>query len=434
MRIVAIGEILWDVFADSERLGGASFNFAVNAHRLGHEVLFVSAVGNDERGRKALARMRDLGLPAKFVRQTSQESTGTVTVSVDASGQPDYVLHRPAAYDAVDLPSADLAALAEFHPDWVYFGTLHQVDSRARSATAKLIESLGGAKRFYDINLRKNSYTPELVSRLLSDAVVVKLNEEEMIVVEKFLGWKGSRSANSAANPRTVSAGRPSVSLAVSEDARSSRMVYTPRRRAFLFKSPIPWARATRSPRPLSTGWARDGRRLKPPISRIAWVRWYPAVLVRFRSGPSKKSGKRMAQPSPSQTAKRYRAWMLLSSVLAVHIANEAAHGFLDFTIRRIAASPAGAVADSAHIYLSGVDFPAGSAGCRALYCVALGAAGFSLDRVRLILFRGDDARKRRRACSGVDLHARWMPGTYTAPLVLAAAIYLLVEAFRDRR
>src|SRR5580692_1094193 len=68
VKIVSIGEILWDVFPDAERLGGAPFNFTVNAHRLGHEVRFISAVGQDDRGLRALNRVTRLGLSVAFVR------------------------------------------------------------------------------------------------------------------------------------------------------------------------------------------------------------------------------------------------------------------------------------------------------------------------------------------------------------------------------
>ena len=64
MRIVAIGEVLWDVFEDSEKLGGAPFNFAVNAMRLGHDVDFVSAVGDDARGRAVLTHASSICGPA----------------------------------------------------------------------------------------------------------------------------------------------------------------------------------------------------------------------------------------------------------------------------------------------------------------------------------------------------------------------------------
>ncbi len=56
MRIVSIGEILWDVLPSGDHLGGAPFNFAIQAQRLGHDVRLISAVGNDDRGIKALDR------------------------------------------------------------------------------------------------------------------------------------------------------------------------------------------------------------------------------------------------------------------------------------------------------------------------------------------------------------------------------------------
>lgn len=172
MKIVSIGEILWDVFETGEHLGGAPFNFAVNAHRLGHEVLFVSAVGNDRRGSKALARMQDLGLSTKFVRQVDQP-TGTVTVAFDPTGEPEYTIHRPAAYDFLEFD----ARLTEFRPDWIYFGTLLQM--RRRAVTEALLAA-SPARRFYDVNLRKGSYTPALVDALLHQATAVKLNEQEL--------------------------------------------------------------------------------------------------------------------------------------------------------------------------------------------------------------------------------------------------------------
>ncbi|MGB9612510.1 MAG: PfkB family carbohydrate kinase, partial [Bryobacteraceae bacterium] len=103
MRIAAIGEILWDVFADAERLGGAVFNLAAHARRLGHEVYFISAVGDDVRGRAALKRMRELDLATRFVRVVAGRPTGTVSVWLDSDGQPDFTIHRPAAYDFAAL-------------------------------------------------------------------------------------------------------------------------------------------------------------------------------------------------------------------------------------------------------------------------------------------------------------------------------------------
>ena len=179
MGLVVVGEILWDVFADGERLGGAPFNLAAQASRLGHEVTFVSAVGDDARGRRALRRVRELGLSVDSIAVTQEHPTGWVSVQVDESGRPDYTVHRPAAYDAAALDAPALASMARRQPSWVCFGTLHSMDWRARRLTRALIETNPGAARLYDVNLRKDSHEPGLVREYLEAAHAVKVNEEE---------------------------------------------------------------------------------------------------------------------------------------------------------------------------------------------------------------------------------------------------------------
>src|SRR6516162_7059843 len=68
VRIVSVGEILWDVIGETEYLGGAPLNFAAHAQKLGHEVYPLSAVGNDVRGHKALELLRGLGMSTEHIQ------------------------------------------------------------------------------------------------------------------------------------------------------------------------------------------------------------------------------------------------------------------------------------------------------------------------------------------------------------------------------
>jgi fructokinase len=179
MTILSIGEILWDVFHDSERLGGAPFNFAVHAHRLGHRVIFLSAVGDDERGGAAVERAAALGLTTEFIQVAAGQPTGSVSVRLDAKGHPDFTIHRPAAYDCLTLDERHLQRLAELRPDWIYFGTLYPMEGRARDVVRRLMDAVPDARRFYDVNLRRGCFTPELVRELLSLADAVKMNDDE---------------------------------------------------------------------------------------------------------------------------------------------------------------------------------------------------------------------------------------------------------------
>ena len=46
-QITGIGEVLWDVFPEGKRFGGAPANFACHAQALGTNTHMVSCVGRD---------------------------------------------------------------------------------------------------------------------------------------------------------------------------------------------------------------------------------------------------------------------------------------------------------------------------------------------------------------------------------------------------
>jgi fructokinase len=188
MKIVVAGEVLWDLVAGREFLGGAPFNFAVNAKGLGHEVLFVSGVGEDCRGEKILREMGRLGLSTEYVTKVPEQPTGTVTATVDRFGQPAYAIHRPAAYDFPALTESQLQALVNDPPDCVAYGTLQQLSSAAHEALLRLLNAFPDARRFYDVNLRDGCYKGALVRDLLEQASVLKLNQDEAYEVGRIVG------------------------------------------------------------------------------------------------------------------------------------------------------------------------------------------------------------------------------------------------------
>jgi fructokinase len=132
--------------------------------------------------------MAQLGLSTRYVGTDTQHSTGSVTVTVDAGGQPSFVLHRPAAYDFPRLTESQLEELLLQPTDWIYFGTLHQMSPVAKTLTIRLLDRVPRARRFYDVNLRLDSYTPSLVRELMARATVVKLNDAEVAQISQMFG------------------------------------------------------------------------------------------------------------------------------------------------------------------------------------------------------------------------------------------------------
>jgi fructokinase len=180
VTILSLGEILWDVFPDGrEDLGGAPFNLAFHASRLGHDAIFVSAVGEDTRGSRAIQKASKLGIDTSFIQTNTSAPTGLVSVSLDGARQPSFVLERPAAYDHVALSDRWLEKLAAADPDWICFGTLFFLTPANLSTLRRLLAACPKARRFYDVNLREGNWNDALVRELVPLADIVKLNEAE---------------------------------------------------------------------------------------------------------------------------------------------------------------------------------------------------------------------------------------------------------------
>lgn len=178
MQVLGIGEVLWDVFPDRELLGGAALNFCVNTLRLGDSAALITAVGDDARGHAILDAMRSFGLSTDFVEVASDLPTGVATVTSTASGER-FEIPRPVAFDRAATSPQVLEAAASRRPDWLYFGTLLQVEPHIEETTRTLMRTVPGVRGFYDMNLRPGNWTPPLIDRLCRLATVLKLNESE---------------------------------------------------------------------------------------------------------------------------------------------------------------------------------------------------------------------------------------------------------------
>jgi fructokinase len=185
--VAVLGEVLWDLFPDSARLGGAALNFAAHLQRLGHFPWLVSAVGADLPGEDARAAITALGLDTRLLQSTARFKTGSATVRTGPADQTWFTIERPAAYDAVELSDDTVQELVDWNPAWFYYGTLFPSHAPSRSVLHQLLNALPNAARVYDVNLRPGFESPMLVRELLQAADIVKLNERELGVVSELL-------------------------------------------------------------------------------------------------------------------------------------------------------------------------------------------------------------------------------------------------------
>lgn len=184
--IAAFGELLWDVFPTGEVLGGAPANFAYRVNSLGHEGHLITRLGNDDRGRRAAEIVRTNGMSLDLVQWDDAHPTGTVPITLDASGSPDFTILPAVAYDYIE-PSPALLALAG-RVDCLCFGTLIQRAEISRRTLHTLLDHAPNALKVLDLNLRKECYSTETIAESLARADILKLNETEAEILANRFG------------------------------------------------------------------------------------------------------------------------------------------------------------------------------------------------------------------------------------------------------
>jgi fructokinase len=178
-RVLAIGEVLWDIIRGQEHIGGAPFNLAAHLSQLGCRVCILTRIGTDLRGRAALEEMRRLGVDTSLVQIDSKHPTGWAMVELGNDGSPTFNFPDAPAYDFIEADDELLPRLAEMKFDAVCFGTLQQKARRTRQSLKRVLRSVKARHALYDVNIRLDFYPRDVLRQSLRFATVVKLNADE---------------------------------------------------------------------------------------------------------------------------------------------------------------------------------------------------------------------------------------------------------------
>lgn len=188
--IIGLGEILFDIVGNSEELGGAPANFAYHAARLGADSFIVSTIGDDERGQRALAELQARNLRTDCITVGEGLETGYVRADVDTAGIATYLFPDDIAWDNMRLN--EKAMQVAVRGDGVCFGTLAQRSEVSRKVIHRFLDMVpSNALKVYDINLRQDFYSAEIILRSLEHADILKLNDDELPVVARLLKIAG---------------------------------------------------------------------------------------------------------------------------------------------------------------------------------------------------------------------------------------------------
>jgi len=185
-KIVAFGELVWDIFQDGRKMGGAPVNLVYRVNTLGDQGFLVSRVGNDQDGAEALKMLDKLVITRDYVQIDPDYHTGTARVKVGSEGRPDYLIDGDLAFDRIAL-TPEMVSLAGT-ADCICFGTLVQRSGISGNTLKQLIAAAPGALKMLDLKLRKNCYTRQTVDDSLRMANVLRVKENELYLLKNLLG------------------------------------------------------------------------------------------------------------------------------------------------------------------------------------------------------------------------------------------------------
>ncbi len=175
-KLIAFGEILFDIFPDRTEIGGAPLNFSSHFAALGGEAYIASALGDDALGEKALSILKSRGISDTLVSRCKLP-TGRCDVTLDERGIPSYSLASDVAYDDI---RASVSKIKEICADAFVFGTLIQRSEKNRKLLEEILSSVSFGEVLCDINIRKGMYSAESILFCLSHATILKFSNDSL--------------------------------------------------------------------------------------------------------------------------------------------------------------------------------------------------------------------------------------------------------------
>ena len=189
--VVGVGELLWDLFPEGKRLGGAPMNFCFHCQQLGADSYPVSSVGTDNLGMEIRDVLALKQVTDEFVAEDTLHPTGTVKVLLDEKGKPSYEICKSVAWDYI--PLSESTQLLASKTDAVCFGSLAQRNGVSRKTVpAFLLAMRPDALKIFDVNIRQDFYSKEVIKESLKLCNILKLSDEELPVLAQMFGVGGS--------------------------------------------------------------------------------------------------------------------------------------------------------------------------------------------------------------------------------------------------
>ncbi len=176
-RITSIGEILFDIYPETKKIGGAPFNFIYHILKLTGTGSFISRVGDDENGREILSFLKEHGIPSDYIQVDKKYPTGLSVANLDENKIPHWTIIENSAYDYIELNN-EIESHINHNTDCFYFGTLAQRRTTSRTSIQHFFDKR--IKHLCDLNIRQHFFSIHTIEETLKAVDVLKLNLDEL--------------------------------------------------------------------------------------------------------------------------------------------------------------------------------------------------------------------------------------------------------------
>src|SRR5690554_822777 len=189
-RIVAFGEVVWDILPGGNVLGGTPSNMVFRVNLFGEEGHLLSRVGDDDLGMEAIDRLQELDIATSNVQVDPEFPTGTVNVTFDEGNEPVFNVTPDVAFDHIEFSTEALKLVR--NADCLFFGLLPQRFGISKNTLRELIKESPSSVKFFDLKLFQHFFNIQVVESLLQPAHIVRIKEKEVGFLANKLALNGN--------------------------------------------------------------------------------------------------------------------------------------------------------------------------------------------------------------------------------------------------
>jgi fructokinase len=185
-KIVAFGEVVWDILPNGKVLGGTPSNLVFRCNSFNEQGYLLSRVGDDDLGNEILDKLKELNISDENVQIDGEFPTGTVHITFEDDYDPRYIVTPDVAFDHIEFSAEALKLVRD--ADCLFYGLLPQRFGISKNTLRELIKESPDSIHFFDLKLFEHFFNVKVVENLLESSNIVRIKEKEIGFLSRELG------------------------------------------------------------------------------------------------------------------------------------------------------------------------------------------------------------------------------------------------------